>query len=498
MATNVERLNIAVKETLRLQDPQSQEYKNWLHGPRASPLPPGLPRSDGHFYPTSDRALRQIGEIVEDLRVNDKALGLAVGKEAALQQAVRVLGDSLAEIAAETDDRARWKTYREKMRASLSDSVSTRTIYVPVWLFVRQEYGNFSVGPVEFVERFAWLDRVESMEGQTPRWRDQVERIWAPPALTKEGPGWLNRWLASVKRCFLKAPRVQAMTDVSLEHAVNTISRFSASEQRVACVELRGFDRSEAERRGLLATRLAVDTIRLLVPGFNKARIVTAADHGPPRTIDRLSQVHGKGVTAGWHAHHSGVGGAPNMARDLISEESALLTAAGNCIRVAISPTPTNEPLPLLANRWNNALHWYGRGCSAEADFIALPMFGFAMDILAGGKSMEAGIRSLAAALFVKTPHDPITSDGTPLSAVVRRLYEYRSKIAHGSLLAVDLRMDEERALAVSFANAMLYLYVIRLAEYRIDTNAVDDEEEFLRWLERNAPAAATPLSKAL
>jgi hypothetical protein len=92
MATNVERLKIAVEETLRLQDTQSQEYKKWLRGPRESPLPPGLPKSDGHFYPTSDRALRQIGEIVEDLRANDKALGLAVGKQAAFQQAVRVLG----------------------------------------------------------------------------------------------------------------------------------------------------------------------------------------------------------------------------------------------------------------------------------------------------------------------------------------------------------------------------------------------------------------------
>lgn len=485
MKTNVERLKIALEDTLRLQGEQSTEYQNWLHGPRESPLPPGLPMQDGSFYPTTDRAVRCISEIVDDLLANDKELGLTIGKEAAFQHSIRVLGHNLAEIVEQPDERSRWKTYRSKIRETLASSVSVRAVYLPVWLFVRQEYERFAVGPVEFFDRRTWLDKLEVTEGLNGEWRKEVEAKWFPPDQPLVS-GWFQRLTTGLSRSFLtmlKAP----VRDATLGYAVNTISRFATGDQRIACVEVSGFDQSEAERRGLLATRVALDTVRLLVPAPHRARIFTVADHGPPITIDRLSQVHGKGLTAGWQANYPGVGGAPNMARNLIEAASVLFEAAGNCIRVVVTAAPSLDLLPALAQRWNNAVHWYGRACVADEEFVALPMYGFAMDILSDG-NMEAGIRSLACALLDKKPDDPITQDGTTLAVVVRKIYEYRSKIAHGSLLAVDLRMNNERALAASFANAMLFLYVVRLDEYRKVNNPLDSAAAFLRWLQLNPP----------
>lgn len=485
MKTNVERLTVALEETIRLQVPDSEEYKTWLHGPRESLLPPSLPRTDGSYYPTTDRAVRCIAEIVDDLLSNDKALGLSVSKDTAFQQAIRALGDNLFEIFEQADARAQWKTYRTKIRDLLSRTVASRTVYLPVWLFVRQEYEAFSVGPVQFVDRQNWLDKVEATEGQHARWREQVKVAWSTPSL-QAAPSWFQR-LRSLLPVMWRRRIKPPSSDPSLEFSV--IARFAAPEQRIACVEVRGFDQPEAERRGLLATRIALDAIRLLVPDPHRARIFTGADNGPPRSVDRLSQIHGKGLTVGWSANRPGVGGAPNMARDLIKSSLTLFNAAGNCIKVAVTSTPSLERLPALAQRWNNAVHWYGRGCVADEEFVALPMFGFAMDILSGGK-MEAGIRALACALFVRKEEDSITTDGTTLNAVVRKIYEYRSKIAHGSLLAVDLRMASERSLAASFANAMLYEYVVQLEKYRSTPTAVDDDTAFLTWLELNPSAA--------
>lgn len=164
-----------------------------------------------------------------------------------------------------------------------------------------------------------------------------------PSSYDWRSSGWFRRFLAGLSRSLSTAKKVPVSSDIEL--AVNSISRFATGDQRIACVEIRGFDQSEAERRSLIATRIALDTVRLLVPGPHKARIFTAADHGPPRTVDRLSQVHGKGLTAGWLANYPGVGGAPNMARDLIQGASVLFEAAGNCIKVAVTSTPSLEPL---------------------------------------------------------------------------------------------------------------------------------------------------------
>lgn len=472
MTTNAQRLRDALEETLRLQNPESDEYKQWLHGPRSSPLPPSISAEGGSFYPTTDRAIGCITEIIDNIRTNDGALARTLSRDEMFKRAMQTLGANLSPLVEVADDNERWKQYRDAITAAFTSLPTSQTVYVPVWLFVRQDYGSFSVGPVEFVDRSGWLDKVEQVRGSRPAWRSGVESTWGLAGNDGDAAA--------------------GSSDQLVESAIKTVTRFAFAEQRIACVAIAGFDDREAKRRALLATRIAIDGIRLLIPGSNKKRIFTSADHGPPRAIERLRQMDGHDLTSDSGTEMPGVGGKPGAAQELIDTSTDFRKAAGNCITVIISPTPAQENLPELSQRWSNAIHWYGRACVSDADFVALPMFGFTLDTLCGGKE-EAGIRDLACALFEKKPGDSVRADGLTLKAAVRKVYEWRSKIAHGSLLAVDLVLESERVFAEGIANAMLYQYVMSLEQYRSSASPVDTGEDFLKWLQQNPPSTWSP-----
>lgn len=476
MATNSQRLRTALEETLQLQNPESDEYKRWLHGPGSSPIPPSVPADGGSFYPTTDRALSCITEIIDSLRNNDSALARTLSRDEMYKRATGAFGAMLSSLIRVADDSERWKQYRAALSSAFAGLPTSQTVYIPTWLFVRQQYGAFSVGPVEFLDRSAWLDKVESLRGSRPAWRSGVEEKWGSGGSANSN--------------------VEGEDDARVKFAISTVTHFAAVEQRIACVAVAGFDDREASRRALLATRIAIDAIRLLIPGQNKKRVFTSSDHGPPLGIERLRQTIGHDLVAGSETDLPGVGGSPGLAQEVIDTSAEFRLAAGNCIKVVLSQTPAQENLPELSQRWSNAIHWYGRACVSDADFVALPMFGFVLDILCGGKE-EAGIRDLACVLFEKKPEDVVGSNGMTLKAAIRKVYEWRSKIAHGSMLAVDLSLESERAFAESIANPMLFQYVMNLEQYRSSVSPLDTGDDFLKWIQQNPPSTRFPAEVA-
>jgi hypothetical protein len=132
---------------------------------------------------------------------------------------------------------------------------------------------------------------------------------------------------------------------------------------------------------------------------------------------------------------------------------------------------------PDLSDRWTNAVHWYGRACSDEADFVALVKFAIALDILSGGLE-EPGIRELAARLLSIPLGRQVLGDGTTLKQLVGRIYRYRSEIAHGSILALDETLRAQRAQAETLAAAMLVTYVMELDKYA-KSGGTDDRDNF-------------------
>jgi hypothetical protein len=256
-----------------------------------------------------------------------------------------------------------------------------------------------------------------------------------------------------------------------------TVARAVRADQWVASVTLNGFERSESYRRALSAVRAALNTLRLVIPAPENTSVCAAADHGPPPSIDTLSQKKGRALAHGFSMHRRGLSGPPGMANDIITNSADLRAAAGRCIEVTIRADPDSTTCRVLCERWINAVHWYGRGCSDEADFGAVVSLVISLDILSGGL-MEAGILELATRLLQITPSTVVMDDGTTLKHVVSALYGYRSEIAHGSVLALDERLRAERALAEGLAAAMLYAFVVELDKYA-SSGGKDDRDHF-------------------
>jgi hypothetical protein len=141
----------------------------------------------------------------------------------------------------------------------------------------------------------------------------------------------------------------------------------------------------------------------------------------------------------------------------------------------------TVHACPKLADRWCNAVHWFGRACLSDGDFVAVVMLVIALDVLCGGKRDE-GITELTARLTNTAISAPVLPDGTTLKRLVDRTYKLRSEVAHGSVLAVHAMLDVERAELESLAAVAIGTYAVQLHGYA-QKGGVDDRDAFLNSL---------------
>jgi hypothetical protein len=266
-----------------------------------------------------------------------------------------------------------------------------------------------------------------------------------------------------------------------------TVARFVHSDQWVACVDVSGFEREESHRRGVLAARVALDTMRLVIPNPHRRHLSTAADSIVPRSIDRLSQVAGQDLAHGWRFNRPGVSGHPGLAQAIVSQSAPLFEAAGRCISAAVSDTPEKvHTCPKLAERWFNAVHWFGRACMADVDFVAVVMLVIALDVLSGGLE-DCGILELTARLTGTPMSAIVLPDGTDLQKLVARTYKLRSEVAHGSILALHETLDIERAHLESLAAAALSEYAIKIDGFT-NGSEKNDRDAFLASLPTAMP----------
>ncbi|MBI0539128.1 hypothetical protein D9599_26680 [Roseomonas sp. KE2513] len=377
---------------------------------------------------------------------------------------------------------------REHLMSQARSIGQSITHYVPVWLFLAQDCAPFSIGPVRFIRREDWLGAITARRGKESSWMPGVRVLWAGRRL--KGGSWLAGIRASV-RAFAKAPVhpsawAHAFT-AARRHSepkdtfhARTIARQIRTDQWIACVEVDGFEREESRRRGLLATRVALDTIRLVLDGTHRRLVSTAADSVVPFSVERLSQVAGEDLAHGWRINRPGVSGAPGLAQSIVDASRPVFDAAGICLAASATLSPIH-PCPKLAEKWFNAAHWFGRACLADVDFVAVVMLVIALDVLCGGRE-ERGILELVCRLTDTPASTPVLPDGTKLGQLVKRGYKLRSEVAHGSILAVHQSLDGERAQLESLAAAAIAEYAVELQKYS-QSGGADDRDAFLASL---------------
>lgn len=462
MAKSPELLREALLDTVALQDKNSNEYSEWLHAPRAHPLPLTIPAGEGTAWPVTQAALDKLAQLAEAVRA-DTILVRVVSRETCFQTCCRVFGEMLPALIEIEDQREAWKKFRTQLESQLNDGLQTVTHYMPVWLFVRQEFDDFDVGPVRFLKHQSWVVEVEKLKGSVPPWRDPVLQCWGNQPEALEG------------------------LEGRLKSDATLVSRFAGPEQRVAAVTVAGFHSTESSRRALLATRVALDALRPLVPANLMSRFATTMDHRPVGHATRFHQRSGTDLFAGISANRPGVGGTPGLAAEVLEENAGYRVAAGACIATLLEATPSQagNSLPKLSERWCNAVHWFGRACVVDEDFAALPMCAIALDVLSGGLELN-GIRKLSMLLLEMDEGDSVTSQGASLRKVVSDIYNARNHILHGSELVIDKPLAEQRAVAQGVTAVLVVRYVLQLADYKEIQEATDDRDAFTRWLGRS------------
>ncbi|MGQ8631048.1 hypothetical protein ACUTJJ_06140 [Agrobacterium sp. DKPNP3] len=487
MVNYKELITTILDETLACQDPASQQSLT-RHVGRYGPFGAHVPGDKGS-YPTTEKAMSALAELADGVRENNHDFKLSVGRDAMRKITSEVFGAHLQELAREADPAKRWKSIlrdplMERARSSGKDLVH----YIPVWLFVAQNCEPFQIGPVKFVQRATWLKEVELLRGSAPKWIETTKAIWSG---SKFRGGSSVAALKSVwhtirkgnlspetlHNSFVSAKRMSEPRDVFNGRAM---ARVLHPDQWMACAKVNGFEPEESRRRGLLAAQVALDTVRIALVRPSRGLISTAADLAAPRSVERLNQIPGHDLAHGWHLNMPGVSGAPGLAEAIIAETVDLFEAAGSCIATVSSTTGEHE-CPVLAERWFNAAHWFGRACMVDADFVAIVMLVIALDVLSGGLQND-GITELIARLTGIAKSHVLLGDGTTLKKLVDEFYGLRSEVAHGSVLAVHRQLDQERAGLEDLTASALDYYVVKLRDYAL-SGGVDDRDSFLASL---------------
>jgi hypothetical protein len=471
-------LDKVLADTLACQDETTPQYAS-----RAMSNYPPLGAFLGRGYPTTDAALDAVCEIADRFRTNDKSLALTVTRDQWRMTVSNAIGANLDALLHEADGKGRWSMLRDDLKEITGNVGLDLVHYTAVWLFVGQELEPFSIGPVRFFPREAWADEVGTRLGSDPEWREPLALLWG-------GRQPRGRSVLAGARALLRGLTAGRLTranwrdtfrfhseaaEPSRNSNARSMVRFAHPDQWIASAHVVGFAPDASNKRGLLATRVALDTIRLVLGQGRRHMIRTAADNVTPLSVDGISQAQGADVSRRWQTNRPGVSGAPGLAQTIITSSGALFEAAGRCIEAG-TKVPSAHGCPKLAERWLNACHWFGRACLSDADFTAVVMLVISLDVLCGGL-MEKGIVELVARLH-DIPASQQVLSGMTLRKLVEETYKLRSEVAHGSILAVNGQLDVERSKLEGLAAVAIGEYAIKLDAYAA-RGGRDDRDDF-------------------
>lgn len=465
MATLRELIAVAISEAISVNAAGVDATKRWQESARGSLFPPLIPADGETHYRTTPTAIRVLNEIADRIRENDPEIKKAVSDSTCRSAALFTFGQLLPTyMAGKAEDN--YQLFRDCYDKRLKAERVTLTQYFPTWVFRQDQeiIEPFSVGPVRFMTRSDWLDSVERLSGEALLWTVEVRDIWAARS------------------------QVQDKTDAFVR-ALVAITK----NQWIAAVPIADYEPSQARKRGLLAVRLAIDTLRLLVRPPESSRMYTAEDHAPPFTIYPMSQADGEDLSMGSTMNIQGASGPPGIAAKSIKANQHVLDAAGRRLEVALAVDSTTFKghCPALSEQWLSAVHWYGRSCTADVDYVSIVMCAISLETLCGGREGR-GIISLICELLDCEPDSVALSDGTKLQSLIEEIYRTRSRITHGTMFTIDLDLRTLRAQAATMATQVLGSYVVELDRFSAGVGG-DNLESFMEYLKRKRVNSGPP-----
>lgn len=302
---------------------------------------------------------------------------------------------------------------------------------------------NFQIGPVQFHQRDAWLERQHKQGRVSALSKRRVQRAWRCAKLLK------------------RRPSVEAMSETDLLDAIG-------SDPYVCSVRCNGLAASAALTKAKTAAHLAFASISLMWdrPSRSLSGMHLSVDAGSRHEIAFVERATGMGFAS---RTLTGLPHGPRISQEEWNTQSEIyrrpLDLAGSAIGTLVSPgVPTPRPKVMAAVF--QALLWFYEGCKESIDAMAVVKFVSVLDALTGGQQESGILRLLTTQLGIQD-NIPLFHNGIPIKKLINEMYRYgRSRTVHGTndRISHDWSVSRERAEKV--ARLGLILSMSQLSEH--------------------------------
>lgn len=460
----------AVNEIGRLQALDKASTATYLR--TAGIFPPNVPVGDGKFVLTSREGLQAIYELASAWRSGSLDAKQHLTPSAADAWMLHEFGTQLTAgaFAHLTDYSGAAANLSKQLDLRLATGVREVVYSFPCRLFDDLSIGSFGIGPVRFCPRSEWLHELEARaQGSSDAWAKPLQDFFSTPLLS-----------ATDRESKLAAlpSRAQEVDDAL------------AGCMWVATVSLSAIDQKRAKDRAQTAVRLAINTLGLRTNRRGAIQLRGPGDELRPTRSHTIVQPLGEDIRMGFHLDLPRSGGSPGQSKAYVQDSLDLRQAAGVALTAVTSPSiSANAKEPTIAQRWCDALFWFGEARRDSTEFMALVRYGMALDILAKG-FRKKGITELLVALFGMKATDAVTSSGTTLERLVSKIYdEGRSQFGHGGRAALIQDLPASVEAADVLTSLALDRYVLSFASY----TGSQDYASFLAAIPSCLPMPSAP-----
>ena len=347
---------------------------DWLALSRSPFVPLAIPVSTGRHYRVTQTGVDAAHKLTDLSWEERKDIRQRVSRQAFDRLTFQSIGRSIAEAVGRLreepgDDEAGGEVERRfyeelaerfgKTLDGLAGKVGGDVDqHVPCELFRSdQAVPPFSVGPVDFRPRAAWINCFV----RDPEAREIIARVE-------------RRELTVVE---ISRRATASEVDQACGDALTALSSLRAFAW-VGTIRTSGHEFRRSHLKASVMVELAMDVVGLRFHPEEARRFVRSGRAYLPAEDRLATSVDDGRLVHGWSVHVPGLASRPGELAKWMWEQRGFIDAAGRILDVYLKHRQKGEA-PLLVERWVNALHWVGDARREVSDSMAVVKYGCAL-----------------------------------------------------------------------------------------------------------------------
>lgn len=400
------------------------------------PFPSMIGAGNGESIVVSKKVDETIVKVADQLMLESSNLRSQTTQRATAAewraQVRNAFGPALLPVDLDADPAESAKVVLDAVREQLDRQVSSLGVMefgFGCTLFGNTDIQPFSIGPVQFEPRLAWLERKKGEGEVSVTSHRRIERSWEGEKLRK---------------------RKSSFDSIREQDILEVIGGCAF----VCSVKIDGFAPEAAREKALTVARLAMVSIALLW------RIPSQPLEGMNLSFDRkihkkkaLSFIPGKVILAGSRLSHMPHGPWLKAGdwEKIFNQYSNRFQVVARVLDYVVNPKGS-APQSNMMNTLTQALLWFHEGCREPGSLIAVVKFSAALDTLSCGGKAGGICRLINARLGIQNKA-PIRPGGPTLQDAIKEVYgEGRSRTIHGTNDKIGHDWTGTRTLAEQFS----------------------------------------------